>query len=89
MRSQSRPKRPPIKRDHPNLYSHELVNNLFRHPYTRIEYVIEEVGVGRQTAGRYLDQLTQSGLLEKVKVAQSNYYINAPLVQLLSQNGPE
>lgn len=78
-----------IKRDHPKLYSHELVNNLFRHPYTRIEYVIEEVGVGRQTAGRYLDQLTQSGLLEKVKVAQSNYYINAPLVQLLSQNGPE
>jgi Fic family protein len=78
-----------IKRDHPKLYSHELVNNLFRHPYTRIEYVIEEVGVGRQTAGRYLDQLTQSGLLEKVKVAQSNYYINVPLVQLLSQNGPE
>lgn len=77
-----------IKRDHPKLYSHELVNNLFRHPYTRIEYVIEEVGVGRQTAGRYLDQLTQSGLLEKVKVAQSNYYINAPLVRLLSQNGP-
>lgn len=77
-----------IKRDHPKLYSHELVNNLFRHPYTRIDYVIEEVGVGRQTAGRYLDQLTKSGLLEKVKVAQSNYYINAPLVQLLSQNGP-
>jgi len=77
-----------IKRDHPKLYSHELVNNLFRHPYTRIEYVIEEVGVGRQTAGRYLEQLTQSGLLEKVKVAQSNYYINAPLVRLLSQNGP-
>jgi Fic family protein len=60
-----------IKRDHPKLYSNELVNNLFRHPYTRIEYVIDEVGVGRQTAGRYLDQLTQSGLLEKVKVAQS------------------
>lgn len=77
-----------IKRDHPKLYSHELVNNLFRHPYTRIDYVIEEVGVGRQTAGRYLDQLTKSGLLEKVKVAQSNYYINAPLVRLLSQNGP-
>ena len=78
-----------IKRDHPKLYSLELVNNLFSHPNTRIEYVIDEVGVDRQTAGRYLDQLTQSGLLEKVKVAQSDYYINAPLVQLLSQNGPE
>ena len=77
-----------IKQDHPKLYSHELVNNLFRHPYTRIEYVIEEVGVTRQTAGRYLDQLTKSGLLHKVKVAQSNYYINTPLVQLLSPGGP-
>lgn len=75
-----------IKTDHPKLYSHELVNNLFRHPYTRIEYVIDEVGVGRQTAGRYLDKLAETGLLEKVKVAQSNYYINAPLVRLLATN---
>ena len=40
-----------IKHDHAKLYSHELVNNLSRHPYTRIEHVIREVGVGRQTAG--------------------------------------
>lgn len=75
-----------LKQDHPKLYSHELVNNLFRHPYTRIDYVIDEVGVGRQTAGRYLDQLAQSGLIQKVKVAQSNYYINVPLVELLARN---
>lgn len=71
-----------IKSNH-GFYSHELINNLFKHPYTRIEYVVEEVGVTRQTAGNYLDELSEAGLLEKYKSGRNNYYINTRLVELL------
>jgi len=64
-------------------YSHELVNNLFRHPYTRIEYVMDEVGVSRPTAGRYLEQICEIGLLQKLSIKRNNYYVNTALIELL------
>ncbi len=71
-------------RDHPKgHYSQDLLNNLFRHPYTRIEFVQNELGVTRQTAARYLDQLAEAGFVEKHQEGRHNYYINGPLVALL------
>lgn len=71
-----------IREEHPRLYSQDLLNNLFRHPYTRIEFVQEELGVTRQTAAKYLDQLAEAGFVEKHQQGRSNYYINTPLVGL-------
>lgn len=75
-----------LRQDHPKIYSQDLINNLFRHPYTRIEYIVEEVGVSRQTAGRYLNQLDEHGLLKKLRIGANNYYVNVPLVDLLVKN---
>lgn len=66
------------------IYSHELVNNIFGHPYTRIEYVMEDVGVSRPTAGRYLEQMRRLGLLTKLELGRNHYYVNDGLVELLS-----
>lgn len=66
----------------PKLYSQDLLNNLFRHPYTRIDFVVEELGVSRQTAAKYLDELAAHGLVEKIQVGRNNYYINSALVRL-------
>ncbi|MDV7201665.1 Fic family protein [Roseovarius sp. 10] len=74
-----------LRDQHSKIYSQELINNLFRHPYTRIEYVVDEVGVSRQTAGKYLNELADSGLLKKMKIGLNNYYINGPLVDLLAK----
>ena len=63
-------------------YKHELLNNLFFHPYTKIEYLQQDMGVGRKTAAKYLDLIVENGLLERIKVGRSNYYINASLVNL-------
>lgn len=71
-----------IRDHHKGIYSHELLNNLFRHPYTQIEYVVQETGVSRQTAARHLDQLCAAGLLTKQKIGRSNYYVNDRLVSL-------
>lgn len=65
-------------------YSQDLLNNLFRHPYTKIEFLERDLKVSRLTATKYLDQLADAGHLEKHKVWRSNYYINRPLFDLLS-----
>jgi len=70
-------------REHPSVrYSQDLLNNLFRHPYTRIEFVQADLGVTRQTAAKYLDQLAEAGFVEKRQQGRNNYYINTPLIEL-------
>ncbi len=66
----------------PKFYSQDLLNNLFRHPYTRIDYVQNELGITRQTAAKYLDTLAEHGFLTKHQSGRNNYYINEPLVAL-------
>lgn len=63
-------------------YNHELLNNLFRHPYTKIEFIMRDLEVTRQTASKYLDDLVSNGFVEKVQIGKSNYYINHQLVNL-------
>ncbi len=69
----------------PKIYSQDLLNNLFRHPYTRIQFIRDDLSVTRQTAAEYLEQLVEKGFLEKHKSGRSNYYINTALVALFLQ----
>lgn len=71
-----------MRSDLPKIYSQDLLNNLFRHPYTRIEYVMNELGVVRLTATTHLNKLADAGLVTKIKKGRNNYYINDALVSL-------
>ena len=71
-----------MRNELPKLYSQDLLNNLFRHPYTRIEFVQSDLGLSRQTAARYLDQLAEKGFVRKRQIGRNNYYINDPLISL-------
>lgn len=73
-----------IRAEHARLYSQDLINNLFRHPYTKIDFLTRDLNVTRLTATRYLDTLTESGFLVKEKIGRSNYYVNLPLFELLT-----
>lgn len=72
-----------MKEQLPKVYSHELLNNLFKHPYTKIEFVVNDTGKTRQTAAKYLDELVQIKLLSKHKIAKDNLYLNDELYRLL------
>jgi len=74
-----------LRRELPRIYSQDLLNNLFRHPYTKIEFVERDLGVSRPTAMKYLDALAQAGMVRKVKIGRTNFFINDPLCALLSQ----
>jgi Fic family protein len=72
-----------IKTQLPKVYSLDLLNTLFKHPYTKIDFVIRDLGVQRAAAARYLDALASEGFLDKQKLWRSSYYINSSLFELL------
>lgn len=65
-------------------YSQDLLNNIFKHPYTKIEFVVKDLGVSRLTAANYLNKLSEDKMLRKEKLGTGNYYINEGLFTLLS-----
>jgi Fic family protein len=65
-------------------YSQDLINNLFSHPYTKIEFIQRDLSVSRLTATKYLDALVADGFLQKRKIGRSNYYVNLPLYEILT-----
>lgn len=65
------------------IYSQDLINNIFKHPYTKIEFLMADLKCERKAATRRLDALTEIGLLHKLKKWKENYYINKALFSLL------
>lgn len=77
-----------IRTNLPKIYSQDLINNLFKHPYTKIDFLVTDLQVTRQTASKYLDQLVENKLLSIHKIGKENFYINNALYDYL-YNAPE
>lgn len=77
-----------LRERHPKVYSQDLVNNLFRHPYTRIEYVMHDLQVSRPTATSYLEKLVAEEALPVTKFIEgrNSYYVNSGLFDLLARS---
>jgi len=71
----------------PKLYSKDLLELLFKHPYTKISFLVDELGVTRKTAGVYLRAIEEIGILESVKMGRDVYFINRRLFELLQRGG--
>lgn len=66
-------------------YSQDLINNLFTHPYTKIDFVQRDLKVSRLTATKYLEALVDGGFVQKQRVGRSNYYVNLVLTEILQR----
>ncbi len=64
-------------------YSQDLINNLFRHPYTKVAFLESDLGVSRATATRYLDALADDGILQKHRLGRESFYTNHRLIDVL------
>jgi Fic family protein len=73
-----------IRSELPKIYSQDLLNVIFSHPYTKIQWIEQELMVKRLTATKYLDALHGIGLMGKVRLGRENYYINNDLVKCLA-----
>jgi Fic family protein len=67
----------------PKLYSKDLIEILFVHPYTKIEFLTDKMNLHRDTASKYLKELEKIGVLESVKIGRNKFYINVRLYDLL------
>ena len=72
-----------IRTELPRIYSQDLLNTIFSHPYSKIAFVERDLRVGRITATKYLDALAGIGLMQKIKMGRDSYYLNSALVDLL------
>lgn len=64
-------------------YSQDLINHLFKHPYTKISLLADDIKVTRITATKYLELLVRDGLLARERVGRSSYYMNPVLINIL------
>jgi len=72
-----------IRSELPKIYSQDLLNVIFSHPYTKIQGVEQELGITRKTAAKYLDAMRDIELMQKVRLGRERYYVNADLVACL------
>ncbi|MGP8216487.1 MAG: Fic family protein [Bacteroidia bacterium] len=73
------------KKKAPKAYSKELMELLFEHPYSKIEYLTERLGISRITASKYLRELEAIGILQSKQVWKETLYINTKLFDLLKK----
>ena len=75
-----------LKEKLPKIYSKDLVEILYMHPYTKIEFLVNELGITRKTASVYLKSLEEIDMIKEIKIGRNKYFINKKLYYLL-QNG--
>jgi hypothetical protein len=74
-----------IKAKLPKIYSKDLVEILFRLPYTKRQHLIDENIGNPKTVGNYLQTLEEHGFLKSVKVGKEKLYLNEQLLKILEE----
>ncbi len=72
-----------IKKKLPKVYSKDLIEILFRLPYTKRQHLIEENIGNLKTVGNYLILLEENGFLKSEKVGKEKLYLNLKLLEIL------
>lgn len=72
-----------VKQDVPHIYSKDLIEVIFRHPYTKIQFLVDANIAKRQTASSYLQTLSDLKILRPSKQGREMYYINDALFEVL------
>lgn len=62
-----------------------LVSVIFTQPFTRVQHLVKRGIYAENTARKYLEQLTEMGVLEKRSVGKGHYYLNLELYRILSE----
>ncbi len=72
-----------IKSQKPKLYSKELLEIIFKLPYTKRKNLIDAQLGSPKTVGNYLIQLENLGILKSKKIGKEKIYINHQLMKIL------
>jgi len=67
------------------VYSKDLIEILFMHPYTKIDFLVDRLNITRQTASKHLKELENIGILESIRIKNSKFFINIKLFAMLKK----
>lgn len=70
----------------PKIYNSELVWLIFENPICRIAHVVEAAIAERQTASRYLKELSSIGVLWEQGVGREKFFVHTKLMELLTRD---
>ena len=74
-----------IKEKLPKVYTKELIEILFRLPYTKRQFLIDAKLGTPKTVGNYLIELENEGFLHSEKVGKEKLYLNHRLMKVLEE----
>jgi Fic family protein len=74
-----------LKSELPKIYSKDLLEILFMHPYTKIGMLEENLGLHRETASKHLNAISELGILKPIKLGRSKFFVNVKLFDLLKR----
>ena len=74
-----------IKTELSTRYTKDLVEILFMHPYTKIEFLVDTLAITRKTASKYLNELEKIGILQNIQIKNSKFFINKNLFTMLKK----
>ena len=66
----------------PKIFSKDLLEALFYHPYTKRAFIEEQLNISRPTATNYLKELENMGILSSQKIGKEIFYIHTELFHL-------
>jgi Fic family protein len=66
------------------VYSKELIETIFRQPYTKGQFLVDAGIAQRKTAAEYLKALEKIGIMKSMKIGKETLYLNTGLYDLLS-----
>lgn len=67
------------------IYSKDLIETVFRHPYTKIQFLVDANIAKRQTSSGYLQTLASMGVLREKQIGREKYFINEALLAELTR----
>ena len=72
-----------IQENKPRIYSKDLLEALFYHPYTKRIFIEESLNISRPTATSYLNEFEKMGILTPHKKGREVFYVHDKLFELL------
>jgi Fic family protein len=69
----------------PRVYSKDLIEIVFRQPYTKGQFLVDAGMAERKTAANYLREIEKAGILKAQKLGKEKLYLNVKLFELLSK----
>lgn len=74
-----------IKENLPKIYSKDLIDILFSHPYIKIDFLVDGLNITRKTASKYLKEIEDLKILKSIQIKNSKFYINVALFERLKK----